>query len=385
MIPENIRALMAKLHGVGIETRLAGGCVRDHLLGVEPQDFDLCTPCTPDQIIEKLRVGPEWLIDIIPTGIEHGTLTLRDRSWVPFLQVEITTLRLDHDTDGRHATVEFTTDWEADAARRDLTINAMMMDIHGNLYDWFGGQEDLARGYLCFVGDPELRVQEDYLRILRFFRFANKFSADGFKFHRKSREVCRMHKNGLINISVERIWAEISKILAGPNAWMIINEMDGLGILPIIGFPFRWTTMFKEVARRGGDPITIMASQFTFTHAAKEFAVEWKLSGVERDKLVWLVENEDFYDESLDRYKNYIARGINKDWVLSLMRLEDAPGINIIKAFEKPVFPVSGQDLIDLGMVQGQALGTALNNIKELWISSRFIMDKKQLLNRLTG
>lgn len=152
----------------GFEIRLVGGVVRDLLLGKTPKDVDLATTATPDQMIALARTNN---LRYIETGLQHGTLTFV----VDGEPYEITTLRVDKETDGRHATVEYTTDWHTDAERRDLTYNAFSLDLNGNLYDYFNGLKDLKNKTTRFVGDPNKRIQEDYIRILRYFRMSQKF------------------------------------------------------------------------------------------------------------------------------------------------------------------------------------------------------------------
>ena len=164
IFPADLQCLQRLLTAEGYSLRLVGGVVRDLLLGAEPKDVDLATDCVPHDVIGILqRAG----IRHIPTGLQHGTVTAHMAS----ADYEITTLRLDRDTDGRHAVVEFTTDWKADAQRRDLTINAMSLSLDGDLYDYFDGQKHLAEQKVLFVGNAQERIIEDYLRILRYFRF----------------------------------------------------------------------------------------------------------------------------------------------------------------------------------------------------------------------
>ena len=161
--PTDLQRLQQLMKAEGYSLRLVGGAVRDLLLGAEPKDIDLATDCTPQEVMGILQRAD---IKPIPTGLQHGTVTAH----MPSADYEITTLRLDRDTDGRHAVVEFTTDWKADAQRRDLTINAMSLSLDGDLYDYFDGQTHLAEQRVLFVGSARERIMEDYLRILRYFR-----------------------------------------------------------------------------------------------------------------------------------------------------------------------------------------------------------------------
>ena len=202
--------------------RIVGGAVRDALAGVPIADIDLATPDPPEATTASLeRAG----LRVIPTGLSHGTVTalVDDRAF------EITTLRRDVSTDGRHAEVAWTTDWRADAARRDFTINAMSLARDGTLYDYFGGQSDLAAGIVRFVGDPATRIAEDFLRILRFFRFFARYARAAPD--QAATSAIRAAVPGLARLSPERLWSELKKILSAPAPGAAIHLMADLGVL----------------------------------------------------------------------------------------------------------------------------------------------------------
>lgn len=212
----------------GYEIRLVGGVVRDLLLEVQSKDIDLSTNATPEQMKEVfVRNG----IRFIETGLEHGTLTAH----LDNLDFEVTTLRYDTEQDGRWAKVVFTNDWKLDAERRDLTINAMSMDTNCCLYDYFGGVEDLRCRRVRFVGDAGQRIREDFLRILRYFRFYGRIATDADKHDNETLEVIREMAFGLQRIAVERIWMEMSKILIGNFAPSIMKHIYNLGVAKYIG------------------------------------------------------------------------------------------------------------------------------------------------------
>lgn len=208
----------------GFAARLAGGCVRDRLLGIAPADFDVATNALPQQVMQVFKTAG---LRTVPTGLEHGTVTLV----MPSGPVEITTLRTDVKTDGRHAEVAFGSSFEEDAARRDFTINALFEDRQGQIYDFFGGRDDLKQGLLRFVGDPERRIREDYLRILRFFRFQARF---GYQSAPGTLEAIIAHRQGLARISQERITSELLKTVVATEAVMAWREMQKCQILEII-------------------------------------------------------------------------------------------------------------------------------------------------------
>lgn len=220
---EAIQAIVI-LEAAGFEARMAGGCVRDRLLGILPRDYDVATNAAPDHVC---KVFTQAKIKVVPTGFDHGTITVV----MPSGPVEVTTLRIDLETYGRHATVALGTSFKEDAARRDFTINAMFEDRHGVLLDFFGGQKDLAAGILRFVGDPGTRIKEDYLRIMRLFRFWARFSfkpADG------TLEAIVENRNGLTQISQERITYELYRIFESPVADRVLLAMKTTGVLAII-------------------------------------------------------------------------------------------------------------------------------------------------------
>lgn len=218
-------SLIERIESQGFTARFAGGSVRDRLLGHIPHDYDIATDATPDQICS---IFTQKTHKVIPTGLEHGTVTVVYRT-IPF---EITTLRKDVATDGRHAVVEFGGSFEDDALRRDFTVNAMYEDAEGRIYDYFGGQDDLKDGLLRFVGDPAQRIQEDYLRILRYFRFWGRL---GFRPDPAAIAAIDTHKEGLQQISVERITTELIKLLqTGSGADAPLKSMLDTGVLPLI-------------------------------------------------------------------------------------------------------------------------------------------------------
>lgn len=220
---EALRAIEL-LEGDGYAARLAGGCVRDRLLGIPPADFDVATSALPQQVIELFKTAG---LRTVPTGIDHGTVTLV----MPSGPIEITTLRSDVKTDGRFAEVAFGCSFEEDAARRDFTINALFEDRQGQIYDFFGGQQDLELGILRFVGEADRRICEDYLRILRLFRFQARF---GYQAAPGTMDAIIANHQGLSRISQERITAELLKTVAAPHAAIAWQAMRDCGILALV-------------------------------------------------------------------------------------------------------------------------------------------------------
>ena len=221
---EDALKAMKSLEKAGYETMMAGGCVRDRLLGKVPADYDLATAATPEQGMLHFRTER---LTTVPTGVDHGTFTLL----MPSGPVEITTLRKDVSTDGRHAEVAFGTDFAEDAARRDFTINALFEDAAGRLVDFVGGQKDLKSGVLRFVGEPEIRIREDYLRILRLFRF---WSILGFTPDAETLVTVANNRDGLAQISQERVTQEWWKMSAGPALAPALHAMIAAGVFRTI-------------------------------------------------------------------------------------------------------------------------------------------------------
>lgn len=220
--------LAAPFEQRGYDLRIVGGAVRDILLGIEPKDVDLGTNATPSEMIEMFKKND---LRYIETGLQHGTLTVH----VNKRDFEVTTLRIDAETDGRHAKVLFTNDWRLDAERRDLTFNAMSLGLDGTLYDYFGGREDLYNHRVKFVGDPKSRIEEDYLRILRYFRFYGRIALLEDNHDEKTLNVIKECAEGLKKIAVERIWIEVSKILTGNYAPGLVLKMYELNVSQSIG------------------------------------------------------------------------------------------------------------------------------------------------------
>ncbi len=247
--------------------RMVGGCVRDIVRDETPKDYDFCTPLTPDHVMKALKRAFEQgtshvrprRYGIIPTGLQHGTITVVFPDTKQ--QYEITTLRADVKTDGRHAEVAFVTNFTIDAERRDFTMNSMSTDSTGDLYDYFSGYEDALAGRVRFVGDPWTRIAEDYLRILRFYRFSARMGVLSMDHITSAALQAGMHK--LSSISGERIWAELSKILATPNSGFILEQLrtaqffeNGLG-LPgeLIGRKTFEDLLIERLRKEGLSPI----------------------------------------------------------------------------------------------------------------------------------
>jgi len=368
-IAQNIDMVMQRIEDSGFSTRIVGGAVRDFLLGITPKDIDLATDALPHQVMEMFSD-----FNVIPTGLDHGTVTVV----VDQEPIEITTLRVDVVTDGRHAEVEFTTHWEQDAARRDLTINAMSMDRNGNLFDYFDGENDLKAKVVKFVGDADTRIKEDYLRILRAFRFAARFKAG---FDTDTMISINRNVSGLKQISGERIWNEIQKIFASQDL-RTLQTMESLGVLEAIGLRVDW---ISSATLRTSDHLIVLADMMVLDDVDRLFKA-WKFDANTRDILQFLNETENAIVDNpnawdMKKYQDLMAVDqINKDWVIRLAILVEEAFVKDLKEWEIPVFPVRGADLLDKGMKPGPAVGQELDRLKKIWAQSNFSLTKANLL-----
>lgn len=367
----------------GFEIRLVGGVVRDFLMGHEPKDVDLCTDATPTEMMSIKGPG----IKILPTGLDHGTVTF----YINGEEFEITTLRVDVNTDGRHADVEFVRNFKEDAARRDLTINAMSMDFNGTLYDYFGGQEDLKNGVVRFVGDADKRIKEDYLRILRYFRFVARFSKLSFEELRNRPEIKAIENNrlGLDQISGERIWSEMSKLLSAENSATSLKAMRSSGVMRVIGLPF--SIQRYDFINQSFDKL-LNLSLFINCAGELEFVRDrYKISNNEFKTLEFLYNQGISFLTSnvfkIDDFLDMMVDGANRADVVRLAIYQDfIAGGNLTKSVNNmviPVFPVTGQDLINKGYTPGKQMGEELRRLKDIWKKSRYSLSSNEILDHL--
>lgn len=364
MYSENLEKLARafKLHGY--EIRIVGGAVRDMLLKQKPKDIDLCTNATPTEMIQ---ITEDMGFAYIPTGLQHGTITIV----VGGEQFEVTTLRIDTETDGRHAEVEFTRSFELDAARRDLTINAMSMDFDGTIYDYFGGREDLEAYRVRFVGDADARVKEDYLRILRYFRFMARFGNID-KCLDEVKAICtKENLEGLKTISVERYWLEMQKLVTSLYADEVLDCMYYHGVLKALGLKQRKFSTIKA------SPVGGLSTMVNYNNV-DYFLETWKLSNDESKQIRWLIDNR--YKQFM--WQDMLVDGTPRQWVMDMAMIcyDDMVTWNRVANWEVPVFPVTGQDLLDRGMKPGVELGNTLRSLRQEWKDSNFRMTKEDLL-----
>ena len=336
------------------KARLVGGCVRDSLANVPVTDIDLAVPDAPEEVVEALSAAG---VRSIPTGIAHGTVTALSGGR-PF---EITTLRRDVETDGRHAQVAWTDSWEEDAARRDFTINAMSMDRDGSVHDYFGGRQDLADKRVRFVGDAEQRIIEDRLRILRFFRFHARYGRPDPDMDAVRAIAAQAQFIG--QLSAERVWGELKRILAVPDPAGAVALMERTGVLAAL-FPHGAApARLASIVAGGAPPDPLLRLAGLATGDAAPLATMLKLSGAERDRLLSMRAtpapnpNDDAFERRrllasdpanvlIDR--TWLACGFGRDWDALRSWLAAEP---------RPVFPLEGRDLLPLGLIPGPQVG----------------------------
>lgn len=247
------------------------------------------------------------------------------------------------------------------------------MDFDGNVYDYFGGQEDLNNGVVRFVGNAEDRIQEDYLRILRYFRFAARIDNSWMNMPEETLAAIRKHKDGLHNISKERIWQEMAKLFTSPYGVRIASVMQHEGIAEVIGLP-KMTNAFSWNKR---DAVSIVASYWVgHPTQCRDFCKEWKMSNEETEKATFIAQWENIL--STDTIEDLLVAGYPKDWVANACQVSFIR--KHAETWNVPTFPVKGQDLLDQGMQPGKAVGERLNKMKEVWVRSRFSMPKESLM-----
>ena len=358
--------------------RFVGGCIRNTLLGEPVSDIDIATQLRPADTLAALARAN---IKAIPTGIEHGTVT----AIVDHEPFEITSLRRDVETDGRRAVVAFTDVWEEDAERRDFRVNALYADALGNLHDPTGGLGDIEAKRIVFIGDAEQRLKEDHLRNLRFFRFTAWYGAS---IDDVGLNACEAQREGLKVIAAERIWKELIKLLAASNPYGALRAMADTGVLEILlpevnsprrimrlaAIEKRFDMQFDAFQRLQSllEKDTLVASQTSkrlrLSNAESDRLTDWtKAKSVppKNDLFAWLYHTGQ--QTALDQIVSEMTNSPDIDNLLNVYR--------IAQTWERPVFPISGADLIAAGMKPGPELGGKLRKIECDWVINGFSMD----------
>ncbi|MBB3233462.1 CCA tRNA nucleotidyltransferase [Phyllobacterium endophyticum] len=399
----SLQRLLSALAADGEAARIVGGAVRNTLLGQEVSDIDIATTCPPGETSRRAAVAG---FKVVPTGIDHGTITVVADGKA----FEVTTLRADLETDGRHAEVAYGRDWHADASRRDFTINALYADADGTVVDLVGGLADIESRTLRFIGDPEQRIREDYLRILRFFRFfawygRGRPESEGLK-------ACARMKDGLTRLSAERIWTELKKLLSAPDPSRALLWMRQAGVL---------TVALPESEKWGIDTIhaLVKAEQDLKWEAdallrlesiippqpdrIADIAEKLKLSNSERGRLeAWAATTSPQPDISEPAFAKILYR-CDKQGMRDRLRLalvtaragalnDDAAMrragylsklLDYLEIYEKPIFPISGGDIVAAGFKKGPEIGAVQRALEDEWIRSGFTLERDKLLNKI--
>jgi poly(A) polymerase len=384
------KAVVAALTAGGSEVRFVGGCVRDAILGRPVTDIDIATPDPPPRVIELLEAAG---LKAVPTGIDHGTITLVVDG-TPF---EVTTLREDVETFGRKANVAFGRDWRVDAERRDFTMNALSISPDGMVYDYVGGLADLRDRLVRFIGDPARRIAEDYLRILRFFRFQASYAGgapDAAGLH-----ACIVARDRLRTLSRERVRGELVKLLVAPYAVPTLTVMAETGFVELLlgGVPqlasFAAMVEVEAAAALAPDPVRRLGALGLFTvEDADRLRDRLRLFNAEHERLVAMVERlwriSPAHGEAEARALLYrlgpvrFADRVLLAWSRSRAGAADASWqalATLSARWTPPRFPLRAADLMSCGLARGPALGAALRAAEEAWIAAGFPSDRETL------
>jgi poly(A) polymerase len=389
------RAVFEKLQSGGAQARFVGGCVRDLLIGRAVNDIDIATDAEPTRVMEIMK---EAGFKTVPIGLDHGTVLVV----VGAATFEVTTLRHDVETDGRHAKVEFTTDWVADAARRDFTFNALSLEMDGALHDSFGGAADLKQGRVRFVGDAATRIDEDVLRLLRYYRFFAHFGRPPADL--AARAACRERAPDIERLSAERIRAEFLKLLAAPNPCSVLDMMRDDGVLShVIGHAgdLEGVARLVDVEMKIGsiDPVRrLFALSPRDIKGVREIARRLKLSNADRDFLLELqrgagVFRRDMTASEIQREVYRFGSSCARELALMAWAQDGSAGeapdrtwreiLAIIDVAPTHTLPVTGADILLEGVKPGTLVGNLLRRIELWWIEGDFKADRSACLQYL--
>jgi poly(A) polymerase len=398
-----LRRVLALLNADGGEGRVVGGAVRNSLMGLPVADVDVATTLLPDAVTERAIAAG---IKAVPTGIAHGTVTLV----VDGKPFEVTTLRRDVETDGRHAEVAFSTDWQADAERRDLTMNALYATDSGDIIDLVGGVADIEKRNVRFIGDAATRIAEDRLRILRFFRFfayygAGRPDADGLR-------ACAAARSTLGSLSAERVWSEMKKLLCAKDPgrallWMrqvsvlteILPETEKWGIDAVpslvsteqsLGWKPDPLLRLAAIVPPDLERIAKLADRLRLSKAEAARLQAWATAPVVKDDMSKAGLERLLYRHGADgiamrlKLALAIARGKAEDDFEEMSRSARLLKlIEVLDNWQKPTFPIGGADALKVGLSAGPRVGEVLAAIEQQWLDGNFAMDRAALLARL--
>ncbi len=387
-----IRAIAAGGH----DARVVGGAVRNALLGACVKDIDIATTALPEEVI---RLAAAAGLRAVPTGIEHGTVTVV----VEHTPIEVTTLRRDVETYGRHAKVTFTTDWAEDARRRDFTMNALYCALDGTVFDPLGGYRDLHARRVRFIGDPHDRIREDFLRILRFFRFTAEYSKGAPDPAGLAAAV--ELRDGLDRLSGERLRAELLRLLAAPRAVETVAEMDAAGILSHVlgkaGDPALLARLadIERALNRAPDPLLRLGALAAARPGdALKLRDRLRLSGAEFERLARLGLADRAFDPAAPEReaKEFLYRhgteaftdGALVAWAKSADAPQDKPRrdrAELPHRWRAPELPIRGADVVALGVPEGPPVGRVVHAFEDWWIRHEFPSDPALLAAELAS
>uniref|UniRef100_A0A182JGI0 Poly A polymerase head domain-containing protein n=1 Tax=Anopheles atroparvus TaxID=41427 RepID=A0A182JGI0_ANOAO len=385
--------LIALFKRYNYEIRVAGGAVRDILMKINPKDVDIATTATPTEMKEIFNKENIRMVNM--NGEKHGTITPRINDKENF---EITTLRIDAVTDGRHAEVIHTTDWLLDSNRRDLTINSMFLGFDGVLYDYFYGYEDLQKRRIAFVGDPDMRIKEDFLRILRYFRFYGRIAEEPDRHNGETLRVITKNSSGLAKISGERIWQEWKKILSGNFGTELTEQMLKCQLASYIGLPespnieeFQRVSERVRAIDKKLQPITLLSALLHSPEDAVNLNLRLKFTVYERELCYFLTQNREdtvAIDEILPFQQLCLQTissvKIKKEYVLELLKYHGKRDLHQqLLDWALPQFPIKGNVLIANGAPKGHKMGLVMDRLKIIWSNNQYNMTQEQLLEHL--
>ncbi len=375
-----LQQIFAVIAAAGGEARVAGGAVRNALLKVPVADVDVAATLPPERIMEACRAAG---LSVHPTGVEHGTVTVV-AGHRPY---EVTTLRHDVETDGRRARVAFHEDWASDAARRDFTMNALYCDARGKVYDFTAGYKDILRKRIRFVGNPSKRIEEDYLRILRFFRFHAQFGKGAPD--PAGLAACKRYAKGMGKLSAERLRQELMKLNVAPGAVATLKLMSRESILKHI---ISYTEQWRVLGRLPPDSVLRLAVLAAEPTTLKE---KLRLSNQEAARIEGMLgamppspasspheQRVALYRMGAETWRDAASLA----WARSKAPLDDQGWKRLRRLPDRwpiPVMPISGKDLLEAGLSAGPEMGNILRRLEDHWISSDFKPDKNALLKQI--
>ena len=371
-----------------VTARFVGGCVRKYLSSDSIDDIDIATILSTDEIKERFK---NTYFKVADTGIKHGTVTLISEKF----KLELTTLRKDVETDGRHAEVEYINDWQLDSERRDFTINAIYLDINGKVFDPQMGTADLSNSNVKFIGDPQKRIEEDYLRIMRFIRFKIMYASET---EDTTIKAIKLNLNGIKKISKERILGELFKILDLTN-FINLNESEHLKEIFSLIFPefenLKRLNRLKKISNSSKINKEILLAILLIDKKSNHeyFAHKYSISNELKENLNLLAknlkllqENEGFFDKDLEKNIYFNNKKLLIDLnILNFVINTKYTFQEFLKTFKKilqskiHVFPIDGKYLIKNGMKEGEFLGKVLKKIEQEWISNNFKISKNRI------